>query len=178
MTGALLMGVLLVGCGAPSDVEDVTAGAPVAEQSRAPTEASPEADSAGAVATAPPSCEDAEGDSTGALDLASVTVFQTSDGVVFGYTYTGLLPTSGTLLFVTSDGSKQYGYKSVDGQKSGHFVFNVADARQGNVEADAEVGASEARVSFPRAAVDVEKLAGGTATINVDGDDIDECRLE
>jgi hypothetical protein len=81
-----------------------------------------------------------------------VTVFQTPDAVVFGYTYTGLLPTSGTLLFVTSDGSKQYGYKSVDGRKSGHFVFNIAGAQQGNVEADAEVGASEARVSFPRAA--------------------------
>lgn len=65
----------------------------------------------------------------------------------------------------------------MDGQESSHFIFNFSGAQQENVEEDAEVGASETRFSFAPDAVDVAKLAGGTATISVDGNDIDECQL-
>lgn len=179
LTGSLLLGMLLGGCGGGSEPDDLAAATPEAEQSEAaPTEASPQTESAGAVVSVPPSCEDAEGDSSGALDLTSVTVFRTPEAVIFGYTYSGTLPTSGSLLFVASDGSKQYGYKLVDGQESSHFIFDFSNAKQENVEEDVQVGASETRVSFARDAVDVTKLTGATATISVDGSDIDECQLE
>ncbi len=95
-----------------------------------------------------------------------------------GQLHSGTLPATGSLLFVASDGSKQYGYKLVDGQESSHFIFDFSDAQQENVEEDAEVGASETRVSFAPDSVDLAKLAGGTATSSVDGSDIDQCQLE
>lgn len=177
LCGALVLGVLLGACGG-ADQDDSAAAPPRATQSEpSPTEASPQTDSTGAVVTVPPSCEDAEGDSSGGLDLTSVTVFRTPEAIIFGYTYSGTLPSTGSLLFAASDGSRQYGYKLVDGQESSHFIFNFSGAQQENVEEDAEVGASETRFSFAPDAVDVAKLAGGTATISVDGNDIDECQL-
>ncbi len=150
------------------------AGSPATEpvSSTFPTE-----DSAATIATVPPSCEDPTGDSKGPLDLTLLTIAKTPDEVLFIYEYEGSVPMSGSVLFVSSDGLKQYGYKLVDGQESAHFVFDFSTAQQENVDLAAEVEATEARVSFAVRAVDIAKLAGGTATISVEGTDVDECTL-
>jgi hypothetical protein len=123
---------------------------PQAEAS-APVEATaaPEVEaSAGDVASASPSCDYPTGDSIGQLDLTSVTVAKSEQGVQFVYSYDGAPPTSGSLLFATFSGSRQYGYKLVDGQKAGHFIFDFSTSQQSDVDEAAEVDQAEARATF------------------------------
>lgn len=87
-------------------------------------------DSAGAAATAPSSCVDTAGDSSGSLDLVSLTVSSVQERVLFSYAYTGSVPPTGSVLFVVSAGNLQYGYKLVDGQESAHYVFNMRGGGQ------------------------------------------------
>lgn len=136
-----------------------------------------DASEAGSTATASPGCADVAGDSTGRLDLTSLAVDLVGDSVLFVFTYRGAIPTGGAVLLSTSSGTKQYGYKTVDGKESAHFVFDSSTSRQQDVDDEAVVGATEATISFPRAVVDVEALEEGTAVLTVDGRDVDECRL-
>lgn len=174
--GAVLC-CLSVACGADTNGAARTASSD-APQSAEPA-ASPNASGsdAGSTVAASPGCVDVSGDSTVSLDLTSLAVDLTQDQVLFVFTYRGAIPTAGTLLFSTLSGGKQYGYKTVDGKESSHFVFDFSTSKQENIEAEAVVGPTEATISFPRAAVDVEALAEGTASLNVDGQDVDECGL-
>lgn len=175
MTAAVAF--LLAACGS-GDTELEDAAPPQTEAaSEEPDDSATEA-AAGTTGTVPPSCEDPAGDSTGALDMTSVTVSKADDKIVFTYVHSGSVPTTGSLLFSVLAGTKQYGYKQVDGQESAHFIFDFSASQQVTVEDDAEVGPTETSVTFAADAVDVATLAGGTATINIEGTDVDECQLQ
>ena len=169
--------LLIVAC-ADGESSLATAGRvpPNPSQAEAP-DASSNSDAGASTATASPGCEDPAGDSTGALDLTSVAVDASDSEVFLVYTYGGTLPATGSVLFSTLSGSKQYGYKTVDGEESSHFIFDSATSKQENVETEARVTPTEATVTFARNDLDVDALAGGTAVISVDGQDIDQCEL-
>lgn len=175
LTVALPLVSLLAGCGGGGNDMPPPPAAAAPSQAAATSPASLEAGTS--VVAASPGCEDRAGDSTAALDLTSVALDVTKDEVLFVYTYRGGLPAAGSLLLSTLGGSKQYGYKMTDGQKSSHFVFDFATSLQENVEAEAVVRPTEATIAFPLHSVAVDSLDGGTATLTVDGQDVDSCDL-
>lgn len=149
-------------------------------ESSSTEDSQPTEEAAGTTVSVPPSCEDPSGDSTGALDLTAVTVARDGieDTLTFIFNYEGAVPSSGSVLFSALGGTKQYGYKVVDGEPSSHFVFDFSESQQKNVEDQAaEVGPTEASFTFDAEDVEVDKLTGATATISVEGDDVDECAL-
>ena len=168
--------LLLVAC-AGGQSSPATAGRVAASPSQVEAPDASPSSGAGSTATASPGCEDPSGDSTGALDLTSVAVDASDSEVFFVYTYGGTLPATGSVLFSTQSGSKQYGYKVVDGEKSSNFIFDSVTSKQKSVETEAQVTPTEATVTFARNDVDIDDLAGGTATTSVDGQDNDECQL-
>jgi hypothetical protein len=174
--GAVLC-CLSAACGTDTSDAKRTASGDASQSADPAASPSRGASDAGSTVTASPGCVDVAGDSTGGLDLTSVAVDLTEDRVLFVYTYRGAISEAGTLLLSTLSGTKQYGYKTVDGNESSHFVFDGAASKQENVEAEAVVGPTEATIAFPLEAVDVDELSAGTATLNVNGQDVDECRL-
>jgi hypothetical protein len=173
-TAALCL--LLAACGGGDSELDDAAPLQTEGASEEPSDQETQA-AAGTTGAVPPGCEDPAGDTTGALDLTSVIVSKTDDKILFTYVYSGTVPTTGSMLFSVLAGTKQYGYKQVDGKESAHFIFDFSASRQENVEDAAEVGPTETSATFAADDVDLAKLTGGIATINIEGTDIDGCQL-
>jgi hypothetical protein len=122
--------LLLTACGGGSAAEsppETTSPAP--ETSTSTTAASPAPSTGSPNIPLPPeitataattSCQDAAGDSNGALDLTGVTVEATGDGVRVTFTWTGEVPTTGTAfwsaILASADGEtvRQVGYEILD----------------------------------------------------------------
>jgi hypothetical protein len=170
VVASLVFPLLLVACSRSVD-RSVRAGG--ASPTFAPaTSSSPQQDSAGAT-KAEPRCQDRLGDSRGPLDLTSVGITSAFGKVTFTYEYQGTIPQKGSLLFMSSDGQKQYGYKLVDGQEASQFVFEFFSKQQKKVTQEAAVGRNKAVISF--AASDV--IFPRVATVAVDGVEVDHCFL-
>lgn len=97
-------------------------------------------------------------------------------------TYTGDVPTTGTVLWsllaTNPDGaSVQLGYKTLDGQKIGYFYFPFAEGTQHNMDGFADTDTpGEIGMVLPQAGLDVlGPVWWWSATVNVDGKDIDFC---
>lgn len=97
-------------------------------------------------------------------------------------TYTGDVPTTGTVLWsllaTNPDGaSVQLGYKTLDGQKIGYFYFPFAEGTQHNMDGFADTDTpGEIGMVLPQAGLDaLGPVWWWSATVNVDGKDIDFC---
>lgn len=97
-------------------------------------------------------------------------------------TYTGDVPTIGTVLWsllaTNPDGaSVQLGYKTLDGQKIGYFYFPFAEGIQHNMDGFADTDTpGEIGMVLPQAGLDaLGPVWWWSATVNVDGKDIDFC---
>ncbi len=132
-----------------------------------------EADSGPQVVAA---CSDPTGDSTGALDLAGVTVTRKGADLLWEYRYSGSVPQVGSVLWSTLGGGKQFGYKLVDGREAAHFVWDSSRTKQTNLSAPADLGSNgHLEAHYPGSAK--EDVRGAHAAISVDGMDVDECSL-
>lgn len=97
-------------------------------------------------------------------------------------TYTGAVPTTGTVLWsllaTNPDGaSVQLGYKTLDGQKIGYFYFPFAEGAQHNMDGFADTDtAGEIGMVLPQAGLAaLGPVWWWSATVNVDGNDMDFC---
>ncbi|MCV7136481.1 hypothetical protein H7J06_26280 [Mycobacterium hodleri] len=97
-------------------------------------------------------------------------------------TYTGDVPMTGTVLWsllaTNPDGaSVQLGYKTLDGQKIGYFYFPFAEGTQQNMDGFADTDTpGEIGMVLPQAGLDaLGPVWWWSATVNVDGKDIDFC---
>jgi hypothetical protein len=73
---------------------------------------------------------------------------------------------------------RQLGYKIVDGERSALFVFDLGRAQQQNLDTPESLGGNRLIVRFPQQALaDMGLGARWKAVLNVDGADVDGCRL-
>jgi hypothetical protein len=171
---SLVFPLLLVACSGSGD-RSVRAGGASPTFAPAPSN-SPRQDSAEAT-EAEPRCQDRLGDSRGPLDLTRVGITSAFGKVTFTYEYEGTVPQKGSLLFMSSDGQKQYGYKLVGGQEASQFVFEFYTKQRKKVTREAAVGRNQAVISFAASDVIFSTLANGVATVVVDGVEVDHCFL-
>lgn len=127
------------------------------------------------------SCSDPAGDG-GALDLTSVALERSGDGIRVTWTTASPPPASGSVLYsVTAarpDGStvQQFGLKYQDGQQIGFFVFNFGSANQENLEGQVDGSGTTVTALFDSPSVgDLGEQFRWQATTGVDGGDVDDC---
>lgn len=125
------------------------------------------------------SCVDNTGDSTGPLDLTRVDVREDVATVTITYRWRGGVPAVGTVLWATEfkgpDAIKQLGYKILDGEAIAQFVFDAIEAQQTN-SGTADLATQKLVARFDGQDVGIIGVPRTwTATLNVEGLDIDSC---
>lgn len=188
---SVLLCLALTACGA-DDGDELATTSPTTEPS-ASLEASTPAPAAPSVApsvapppaavAAPTTCADPAGDSDGVMDLRKVDLTTGPNGVRAVFAWTGAVPQTDSVLWSISassaagSGTRQLGYKIVDGQESGHFVFRFADAQQENVSDPFDLHAQTLTVDFPTSALaEIGPDYSWSAVLSIAGDDVDECQ--
>ena len=201
--GAVSVVAVVAGCGSSSETPEAsTSGTPAATVTTSvslpisttesltaapPAPAAPPAAPPGKVLAGPQSsCTSAV--SATPIDLTGVDVKvgemagRAGTSAQVTMTYTGDVPRTGTVLWsllaTNPDGaSVQLGYKTLDGQKIGYFYFPFTEGTQHNMDGFADTDTpGEIGMVLPQAGLDaLGPVWWWSATVNVDGKDIDFC---
>jgi hypothetical protein len=126
-------------------------------------------------------CRDKAGDGKPA-DIRSVALRRDGDRLMIRFELTARPPTAGTALWAVSaaspsgDEALQLGVKFLDGKQIAHFTFDFGSAQQQNLPGAASLEGAVLIADFPYQAV--ARLGQSwrwSATMNVQGDDVDSC---
>lgn len=159
--------------------------APTSISSTAPATSSSEPPSATAAAKSKiveSICKDSTKDGDGGVDLKKARLLSDGSLLFVEYTLSGDLPVDGTVLYsVTAwsmDGKTGYqlGTKFQGGEEIANFVFDKGTATQKNITNGAVAVDGEVNVRYPLG--DLTELGDGfkwTATVTVEGTDVDDC---
>lgn len=198
--GAVGVAVALAGCASPatpshatstgSETPTVTTSVslPVATTTDAPAPApAPPAVPQGKVLAGPQSSCTSTADAS-PIDLTTVDVKvgpmagRAGTSAQVTLTYTGTVPATGTVLWSLmatnpQGATVQLGYKTLDGQKAAYFYFPYAEGAQQNMDGFADTTTpGEIGLVLPQAGLDaLGPVWWWSATVNVDGKDIDSC---
>lgn len=167
---------------APTSISSTT---PVASSSTAPATSSSETPAAIASSKSKiveSVCEDSTKDGDDGVDLKKARLLSDGSLLFVEYTLSGDLPVDGTVLYSvtawSTDGNTGYqlGTKFQDGEEIANFVFDKGTSTQKNITNGAVAVDGEVNVRYPLG--DLTDLGDGftwTATVTVEGTDVDDC---